>query len=136
MHTINENQMYCSWNVEHDRLFCHFGPFFALLSHPTPKYNNRKYQNFEKIKNNSRYYHFTHVYQKVQSYDVWFLRNRAQWTEFFVILTIFCPFTPYKPEKSKFWKNEKNSLRYHFTQVYQKWRSCAILFLIYGTWQM
>ena len=34
---INENQMYCSWNVEHDRLFCHFGPFFALLSHPTPK---------------------------------------------------------------------------------------------------
>ena len=96
MHTINENQMYCSWNVEHDRLLCHFGPFNSFLSHPTPKYNNRKYQNFEKIKNNSRYYHFTHVYQKVQSYDVWFLRNRAQQTEFFVILTVFSPPTNLK----------------------------------------
>ena len=96
MHTINENQMYCSWNVEHDRLFCHFGPLLPFYPTPPPKYNNRKYQNFEKIKNNSRYYHFTHVYQKVQSYDVWFLRNRAQQTELFVILTVFSPPTNLK----------------------------------------
>ena len=37
-----------------DRLFCHFGPFFALLLHPMPKYNNQKYQNFEKIKKTTR----------------------------------------------------------------------------------
>ena len=95
-----------------DRLFCHFGPFFALLSHPTPKYNNRKYQNFEKIKNNSRYYHFTHVYQKVQSYDVWFLR--AQQTEF------FAHSPPTNLKNQNFEKMKKNYLRYHFTQVYQK----------------
>ena len=71
----------------------HLLPFYPT---PPPKYNNRKYQNFEKIKNNSRYYHFTHVYQKVQSYDVWFLRNRAQQTEFFVTLTIFSPPTNLK----------------------------------------
>ena len=29
---------------------------------------------------------------------------------------MFCPFTP---EKSKFWKYEKNTWRYNFTQVYQ-----------------
>ena len=39
------------------------------------------------------------------------------WTamvKFFVILDHLFP------GKSKFWKNEKNTLRYHFRQVYQK----------------
>ena len=31
-----------------DRIFCHFGPFFALL--PPPPLNNQKNQNFEKMK--------------------------------------------------------------------------------------
>ena len=34
MYTINENHMmYGSWNMEHETniIFCHFGPFFALL---------------------------------------------------------------------------------------------------------
>ena len=35
---------------------------------------NPKNQNFEKMKNNCWRYYFTHVYQKSQSYDVWFLR--------------------------------------------------------------
>ena len=47
---------------------------------------------------------------------------------------IFCNFglffsilTPSQPEKSKSWKTEKSVWRYyHFTQVYQKSRSCAI----------
>ena len=31
--TINDNHMmYGSWDVTHNRTFCHFGPFFALLS--------------------------------------------------------------------------------------------------------
>ena len=36
-----------------------------------------------KVKNEKicwRYYHFTHVYQKSQSYDVWFLRYRVRQT--------------------------------------------------------
>ena len=61
MCTKNNNHMiYDSWEVECNKTFCHFGPFFALLSP-----NNLKNQNF--VKNEKtywRYYHFTHVYHK------------------------------------------------------------------------
>ena len=40
---------------------------------------------------------------------------------YFSFWTIFCPFTPYQPEKLKFQKNENSSWRrHHFTQVHQK----------------
>ena len=65
-----------------------------------------------------RYHHFTDVYQKSQSYDVWFLRYRVLQTKYFVIMDCFLPFyTPrlssspsppaYGPGKSKFWKKWK-----------------------------
>ena len=45
--------------------------------------------------------------------------------------TVFCPFTPYGPKKSKFLKNEKNTRRYyHFTNVYHKWQ------MMYYSWDM
>ena len=48
---------------ETDRIFCHFGPFLALLPPPPP--NNPKNQNFEKNEKSIWIYHyFTHVYQK------------------------------------------------------------------------
>ena len=31
MCTINVNMMYGSWDMKYDRIFCHLGPFFALL---------------------------------------------------------------------------------------------------------
>ena len=37
------HMMYGSWDMERDRQFCHFGPYFSFY-HP----NNRKNQNFEK----------------------------------------------------------------------------------------
>ena len=43
-------------------------------------------------KNCWRYHHFTHVYQKPQSYEVQFLRYEV--TQFFIILAIVCPFSP------------------------------------------
>ena len=49
-----------------DRIFCHFGPFFALYSPPPTHPNNPKNQNFEKMKKKAwRYHHFTQVYQKL-----------------------------------------------------------------------
>ena len=80
-------------------------------------------------KNAWRYYHFTHVHQKWQSYDVWFLRYEAWWTEFFVILDRFLPFYPCNnPKKLKFWKTEKKPWRYyHFTHVYHKWQSWCMV---------
>ena len=70
--------------------------FFVILDNFLPIYSpkNPKNQNFEKMKKNTwRYYHFTNVYHKLQSY-VWFLRYWGQQTEFLSIWTIFCPFTP------------------------------------------
>ena len=55
--------------------------------------------------------HFTHVYQKLQSYEEQFLRYRVR--------QFFCHFGPYfallplkQPEKWKFHKNEKRTWRY------------------------
>ena len=45
-------------------------------------------------KNTRRYYHFTHVHHKWQSYNVWFLIYGAQRIYFFVILDHFVPFCP------------------------------------------
>ena len=37
------------WSVT-DRIFSHFGPFFAFYLTPLPPLNNPKNQNFEKLK--------------------------------------------------------------------------------------
>ena len=57
-----------------DKIFSHFGQFFALLPP-----NSTKNQNFKKKKekNSWRYHHFTHVYQKLRLDDVQFLRYGA-----------------------------------------------------------
>ena len=40
---------------------------------------------------------------------------------------------PYRPRKSKFWKNEKKPWRYyHFINVYHEWQSHDLWFLRYG----
>ena len=79
---------------------------------PSPHLQNpQKNQNFEK-KICWRYHHFTHVYQKPQSYEVQFLRFRVRQTEFFVILCHFSPFYPPPPrslENQNFEKMEQAS---------------------------
>ena len=76
---INDNHVrYGSWDMEPNRQ-----PFFVILDHFLPFYPplDPENQNFDKMKKNPwRYYNFTHVYQKWQSYDVWFLRYGAWWT--------------------------------------------------------
>ena len=80
-----------------DTIFCHFRPFFALLPHYWP----RKLKFGKNVKNTWRYCPLTLLYDKWQSYDVWFLRYQARQKEFFVILGYFLPFYP-----SNSWKNE------------------------------
>ena len=103
MCTINDSHMiYGSWDMECNgqnflslwTIFCTFTPL------TTQKIKIYK-------KNAWRYYHFTHMYHKWQSYDVWLLR-------YWVWQRIFCHFEPFfalspseQPKKSKFWKNEK-----------------------------
>ena len=89
-----------------DRSYCHFGLFFALLL----PYGPRK-SKFWKHENNVWRYHFTHVYQKWQSYDVWLLRYAVWWTKFFVILDCFLPFYPLNnPKNQNFAKMKKKHL--------------------------
>ena len=65
MYTINQGHiMYGSWDISaKDKVLCHFGSFFLPFDPP----NNPKNQNFEK-ENAWRFYHFTLVYHKWQSW--------------------------------------------------------------------
>ena len=78
-----------------------------------------------------RYHHFTHVYQKPQSYEVRFLWYGVRQTEFFVILVHFLPFHPITTHKIKIlkkWK-KKNCICLHFTRV-------SKIMIIYASWDM
>ena len=60
------------WSVT-DRIFSHFGPFFALLPLPPPPHHplsNPKNENFEKMKKTLRHHQFTQVYHKWKPYDM------------------------------------------------------------------
>ena len=103
MYTINDNHMMKgSWDRE-----CggwNFLSFRTIFCPFTPQ-NNQKKLKFWKNKNYTwRYYHFTHVYHKSHSYDVWFLRYGA-WR------IIFFSFMPLKPRKIKILKNWKTRLK-------------------------
>ena len=117
-----------SWDMKCNRISCHSGPFFALLQPKKSKFWKSGKKSGDII--------ILHVYHKWESYDVWFLRYWVLRTDFFIILGHFLPF--YNPKNQNFEKmKKKNTCRYyHFTQVYQKSWSYAILFLRYSTWQM
>ena len=75
MCTINEDQMiYGSWNIRSNRQ--KFLSFWAILCPFSPP-DNLENQNFNIEKNTLRYYHFTHLHHKWQSYDAWFLKYEA-----------------------------------------------------------
>ena len=97
--------VYHTWQ-SYDVWFLRYGAWltqlFIILDHFLHLYppNNPENQNFEKMKKNAwRYHHFTHVYHKWQSYDVWLLRYGKWWIQFFVILDHFLPF--YSPNNLK-----------------------------------
>ena len=110
--------------------------FFVILDHFLHLYprNNPKNQNFVKNEKTSwRYYHFTHVYHKWQSYDVWFLRYEAWQTEFFVILDHFLPFyPPNNPKNQNFEKMKKppgDIITLHMCTINDN-------HMMYGSWDM
>ena len=80
---------------ETDRIFCHFGPLFALLPHPLPlmisKIKILKKQKKKKKKKipGDIIPLYIHVYHKWRSYDICFLNYKKQQTEIFVILSHF-----------------------------------------------
>ena len=115
---------------------CHFS-FWAFFCWFTKQPKKWKFQ--KNKKNKWRYNHFTQVYQRSWSYALLFPRYGVwQVLLVFFILGNFLPFYPTNsPKKWKFQKNKKNTWRYnHFTQVYQRSWSYALLFPRYGVWQV
>ena len=112
-----------------DIIFCHSGLFFALL----PPYGPRKSKFWKNEKITWRYYHFTTVYHKWQSYDVWFLKCRVQQTEFFVILDHFLHFyPPNNPKNQNFEKMKKlpqDIIIFHMCTINDN-------HMMFGSWDM
>ena len=97
-------QRHQAWRTEFFVILDYLLPFPTLL---TAK-KKWKFSKTEKIA--WRYYHFTHVQQKWQSYDVWFLRYEVWRTEFFVILDCFLPFYPHNNPKNQNFEKMKKTL--------------------------
>ena len=123
---------------ETDRIFWHFGPFFAPLppfplmilkikilkkkikiyykwrsydhSLPFQPLENPENQNFKTEKKNTWRYHFTYLHHNWKSYDVWFLRYGASWRSFLSFWTFFWIFTPLTAGKIKILKKWKKHL--------------------------
>ena len=138
--TINDNHMiYGSWDINCNRqifflsswaIFC---PFTALIAQKmiiSKKWKAPEISSF-----------YTSV-PKLMPYCSWDMVCRQR-NCYFSFWATFCPFTPLPPpplnclKHENFNKTKKSTRAYHhFTQVYQKSWSYALLFLRYGTWHM
>ena len=79
---------------------------------------------------------YIHVYHKLRSYDIWFLKYKVKQTEILVILGHFLPFQFSENLEHQNLKIEKNTWRhYHFTHLHHKWKSYDVCFLRYGAQQ-
>ena len=108
IHVSHKWRSYDKWfmkyKVRKTENFIILGHFFVLSAPDNPEN-----QNFKIEKNTWRYYHFTYLHNKWQSYDVWFLRYGTQQTELFVILDCFLPFHLHMdPEKQNFERMKKH----------------------------
>ena len=91
--TINGNHMKRgSWDVKHN--IHNFLPFWTVFCPFTPHYGPKKSKFWNNEKSTWRHYHFTYVYHKWESYDVWFLRYGVNRQNLLSIWIAFCPFTP------------------------------------------
>ena len=87
-----------------DRIFCHFGQFFA----PSTSLTTWKVQNFEKMKKTSGDVIILHKCTRNENHDVWFLRYGERQKELFLIFGPFFAFLlPLTTWKIKILKNEK-----------------------------
>ena len=74
----HDHMLQCSWDMVCDGCNCYFSfwAFFALL--PLSPQQPKKSQFNKNEKNTWRYHHFTHLFQKLWSIDIQFLRYGAQ----------------------------------------------------------
>ena len=129
-----------SWSYA--TLFLRYGGWqmqlFFILGHFLPLYtpNSPKNKNLIKMKKQPGDIIILHKCTKnydQMMYSSWdMVHDRCNC--YFLFWAIFCPFTPLTAQKNQnFEKIKKNTWRYHhFTQMYEKSWSYAMLFLRYG----
>ena len=106
--TLHDNHMmYGSWDKEHnDIIFCHSGPFFALL--PPMDQENQNF--FKNGKSTWRYCPFTSINDSHMMYGSSDMNSNRQ--NFLTFWTIFCPFTQ-KLKILKKWKKYLEILSFY-----------------------
>ena len=115
VHQNYDHIMYVSW----DR--CNLWSFWAIFCIFTPLLTP-KIKTWKNVKKSWRYYPFTNLYHKWRSYDVWFLRYKAQQTVFFCHFgPFFCPFTPKQPRKNQNFEKMKEMPRYIILPGFSIW---------------
>ena len=130
------HMLYCSWDMVHDRCDCCFS-FWAIFCPLIPPPNSLK-----KTANISSFHtsvpKIMITYTSIQKIMIIYYTVPKIWHVMDVIVIFHFGLSfALQSQKWKFLKNEKNDLIYHhFTQVYQKSWSYAILFLWYGTWRV
>ena len=113
-----------------DRLFVNFYHFLSFYPIKNPR--NQNLEKMKKIHGDIIILHMSTKNHDYMLYCAWDMARKG--CNYFSFWDIFCPFTPLTTRKMKISKKkEKNARRYHhFTQVYQKPSSYAIVFLRYG----
>ena len=132
---INQDQMYSSWDMQ-----CNRQNLFIILGHLLP-FTPLKAWKMKISKKWKTYLEISSFYTSLPKTmiigctvpEIWWMTDVIvifHFGLFFALLPLW------QPKKWKLQKSEKNAWRYHFTPVYQKSWSCAILLLRYGTWHM
>ena len=109
----------------------HFGPFIFGPFYPTKNLKNKIFSKTEKKNTRSVIIlDLCTTNDNHMMYGSWYMEHD---TEFFVMADYFLHFHhPNNPWKSKFWNNEKNSMRYiilHMCNINENHRT-------YGSWDM
>ena len=112
-----------------DKIFCHSGPFFALLSPYGPR--KSKFWKNKKTPKDITILQMRTINDSYMMYGSWDMECTGQ--NFLSFWTVFYSFTPLTTRKIKTLKKmKKNTWRhYHFTQGYHKWQSYDVRFLRY-----
>ena len=126
-----DDMIYSSWDIEQNILK------LVILGHLLPFYphKNPKIKILKNEKICWRYHHFTHVYQKSQSYDVQFPRFGVRQTEFFVILGHFLLFYHSQPPKNQNFE-KKWEIFLEILSFYTYMCTINEDHMIYGSWNI
>ena len=108
IHDYHKIRSYDIWflkyKVQQTKIFVTLGHFL-----PFQPLHNLENQNFKIEKNTWRYYHFTYLHHKWQSYDVWFLRCWGWQTQFFCRFGPFFALLPPKNPKNQNFETRKKT---------------------------